>query len=169
VPAALGLARGELAGLDRDPSGLAGRGVLRQRRRRDVERRELVHHPGDPLGVGLLVDAVEAGDPLALDQLRDLFVGQDHQLLDQPVGLGLGDGLGCGHVPLVVEAEVGLGAVHLELGAGAALRQCRGGSARERDRLGHVPGRLRAAGEDLIELVVVQARVRADPAAVEAR
>ena len=40
-------------------------------------------------GSGCGVDPVDRRHPLALEQLGDLLVGEDHQPLDQPVGLGL--------------------------------------------------------------------------------
>ena len=55
---------------------------------------ELLDQALDPGRVGLGVDAVDRRHPLALEQLRDLLVGEDHQPLDQAVGLGLGDARG---------------------------------------------------------------------------
>ena len=123
----------------------------------------------DPLGVGLLVDPVEGRDALALEQLGDLLVGEDHQLLDQLVRLGLRTP--SARRPRRRRSKLNSGS---ELSTssdapGAAPASAAARLARQGQRLGD---RLRAAlalpGEDLVELVVVQPRVRADPAAVEA-
>ena len=76
----------------------------------------------DPLGVRLLVDAVDRRDAAALEQLGDTLVGEDHQVLDQPVGLGLRDRVGARHLA-VLEAELGLEALDLERGAAAGARR----------------------------------------------
>ena len=70
--------------------------------------RQLIDEPLDPRRVGLLVDAVDGGHAAALAELGDLLVGEDHQLLDQPVGLGLLDGFGAHHRAVVVELELRL-------------------------------------------------------------
>ena len=111
-----------------------------------------------------------SGTRRALEQRGDLLVGEDHQPLDQPVGLGLRDAAGGDDVAVLVEAELGLAGFDVELAAGAALarapRPPRGRSpAARRPRR----GASLAPGEDPVELVVVEARVGADQAAVEAR
>ena len=75
----------------------------------------------DALGVGLLVDAVEAGDAVRLEMVRDGFVGREHELLDDAVGdvaLGAGDGL---HQSEVVEFDDGLGQIEVDRSAALAL------------------------------------------------
>ena len=94
MSASRGLAPGEATGLGGDATGLLGREPLAQRRGRHAERRQLLDQAFDPGRVGLGVDAVDRRHPLALEPLRDLLVGEDHQPLDQPVGLGLGDAVG---------------------------------------------------------------------------
>ena len=89
MAAPLGLPGDQPARLPGELARLLGGDRLRQRRRRDLEGRELLDQPPDPLRVGLLVDPVERRHAAALEQLRDTLVGEDHQLLDQPVGLGL--------------------------------------------------------------------------------
>ena len=73
------------------PPPATARGLLGDRRRRHVERGELVGQPLDRLGLGPLVDAVEGGQRAVLEHGRDRLVGGDHQVLDQPVRLGLLD------------------------------------------------------------------------------
>ena len=81
--------------------------------RRKVEGRQLLDQPADPLGIRLLVDAIEGGDATALEQLGDPLVGEDHQLLDQAVGLGLPHRVGADDLS-VLEPEIGLRALHVE-------------------------------------------------------
>ena len=169
VPAPRGLACRQAARLRRDLARLARREALAQRRRRHAERVQLGDQALDPGRVGLGVDAVERRHALALQELGDLFVGEDHQPLDQPVGLGLGHGVGAGHVARGVEAELGLGGLDVEAGRAAPLSQRRGDLARHRQRRGDRLGRPGATGEDRVELVVVEAGVGADAAAIEAR
>ena len=96
--------------------------------------------------VGLRVDPVDRRHPLALEQLRDLFVGEDHQALDQPVGLGLRHGAGADDVALRVEGELGLGGLDVEAGRPAALAERRRRRARDLERLGDLlRGRSRPA------------------------
>ena len=131
--------------------------------------RQLLDQALDPLRVRLRVDPVDRRHPLALEQLRDLFVGEDHQPLDQAVGLGLRDAAGADHVALRVEAELGLGGLDVEAGRAAVSRPAprprrgRRQAARRRPRA-RSPDRRRR-----VELVVVETGVGADPAAVEAR
>ena len=138
-------------------------------RRRNLEVVELGHEALDPRRVGLGVNPIDGGGALALEQLRDLLVGEDHQPLDQPVRLGLGDGAGLDRVAVGAEAELRLEGLDLETRRAAALSEPRGGSAGYRERLGNWLGGLSPAGEHLVEAVVVETSVGADPAAVEAR
>ena len=127
-PARLG---GDLAGLRAAPEPWP------QRRRRHPERVQLLDQALDPRRVGLGVDAVDRRHPLALEQLRHLFVGEDHQPLDQAVGLGLRRPSGrATTLPLGVEAELGLGGLDVEAGRAALLAQRRRGLAGDRQRLG---------------------------------
>ena len=111
---------------------------------------------------------VEGRDPAPLEQGGDLLVGEDHQALDQPVGLGLLDPASGDDVACLVELELGLAGGDRQLAGGAGLaeagRRRPGDPERLRDLL---RGRL-AAGEDAVEAVVVEARVGADHAAIEA-
>ena len=168
VASAFCLAADEPARGSRQLAGLLGGDGVGQRGRRKIEGRQLLDQPADPLGVRLLVDAVEGGDATALEQLGDLLVGEDHQLLDQAVGLGLLDRVRADDLS-VLEAELGLGALNVERRAGPASREGRSRLPCERQRLGDPAGRPRPTAEDLVELVVVEPRVRADQAAVEAR
>ena len=81
-----------------------------------------------------------------------------------------GDAAGADDVAVGVEAELRLARLDVEAGRAAALAERRGGLAGDRERLGdRAPAARAAAGEDRVELVVVEAGVGADPAAVEAR
>ena len=163
------LAGGQAARLGGDLARLARGDALAQRRGRDAERVQLRDQPLDPRRVGLGVDAVDRRHPLALQELGHLLVGEDHQPLDQAVGLGLRHAARAGHVALGVEAELRLEGLDVEARRPAVLAQRRRGLPRHRQRLGDSLGRPRAAGEDRVELVVVEAGVGADAAAVEAR
>ena len=168
VAAALGLAGDQPARLAGELPRLLRGDRVGQGRRRDVEGRELLDQPADALGIGLFVDPVEGRDAATLEQLGDPLVGEDHQVLDQAMGLGLLHGLGTDHLT-VLETELGLEALYLERGARPAAGERRRGLARERQRLGDRIGGPPPAGEDLVELVVVEAGIRPDRAAVEAR
>ena len=60
--------------------------------------------------LGPLVHPVQRRHRALLEHARDLLVGGDHQVLDQPVGLGLRDRSAADHVPRPVELELRLGA-----------------------------------------------------------
>jgi len=169
VPAPSRLLGNEPARLGGQLRRLARRGRAAQRRGRDFELVQLRYQPLDPRRVRLGMDAVDRRHPLALEQPRDLFVGEDHQPLDQAMGLGLGDAAGADRVAARVEAELGLEGLDVEAGRAAPLAQRRGRLARHRHRLADRIRRFGAAGEDDVELVVVEPRVGADAAAVEAR
>ena len=139
VPAALGLAADQAARLRRQLGRLRRGDALRigQRRRRQVERGELLEQDRDPARVRVLVDAVERRRPATLAELGDALVGEDHQLLDQPVGLGLLDRVGADDVAVGVEAELGLGGRDLECrrrGGARAARPPPAGRARAAPR-----------------------------------
>jgi hypothetical protein len=114
------------------------------------------------------VHAVEGGDPSLLEQPRHLLIGEDHQPLDQAMRFGLGDRPRRGDTPVRVEAELRLARLDLERFA-AIARQRGSGRTRDRQRLLDRVRRRLAAGEDMVELVVVEPGVGADPAAIEAR
>jgi hypothetical protein len=113
------------------------------------------------------VDAIESGDLTVLEELRDLLVAQDHQVLDQAVSLGLGD-LARPDDRAVVEVELGLAPGHHDRRGRAVPGEGGGDSSGELDLRADGLGSALARGEYLIELVVVQARVGPDPAAIEA-
>ena len=126
--------------------------------------------PLDPRRVGLLVDAVDGGHPPALAELGDLLVGEDHQVLDQPVGLGLRDGVGrATTAPSSSNSNSGSNDSTSSDPTGRRAASAAAARRARPERLGDLGGRPRAPGEDLVELVVVEARVGADPAAIEAR
>ena len=58
---------------------------LGQRRRRQAERFELVDQPLNGLPVGPLVNPVQRRHATLVQHPRHLFVGGDHQMLDQAV------------------------------------------------------------------------------------
>src|SRR5436190_4551915 len=147
---------------------LLGRKQLRQRRRRDLERRELRDESLHAGRLGALVDAVQRRDLALREQPRDLFVGGDHQVLDHPVRLGLQLRGRLDHVAVQIEAELRLGALeHQRAALRAALLQRRRRGSRCGEWGGdRLVGALEA-GEDAVDLVVVQARVGADARAVE--
>ena len=68
----------------------AGDDALGQRGRGNSERGQLLDQAFDALRVGLFVHPVERRDVASFQKLGHPLVGQDHQMLDQPVGLGLG-------------------------------------------------------------------------------
>ena len=90
-------------------------------------------------------------------------------MLDQAVRLGLSHAAGGDHPAVGVELELRLERLDLERAHRPALGQERSRAPGERQRLGDLGRRLRAAGEDLVELLVVEPGVRADPASIEAR
>ncbi len=169
VPASRRLARHQPARLRGQLGGFARCRRAAQRRRRDLELVQLRDQPLDPRRVGLGVDPVDRRHALALQQLGDLLVGEDHQPLDQAVRLGLGDTARADDVAARVEAELGLEGLDVEAGRAAPLAQRRGRLAGDRQRLGDRFGRFRPPREDDVQLVVVEPRVGADAAAVEAR
>ena len=107
--------------------------LVGERRGRDVEGGKLLDQPLDSVWIRLFVNAVERRDAATLEQLGDALVGEDHQVLDQAVGLGLRDRVGSDHLA-ILEAELGLEALHLERGARAAAGERRRG----------IPGEARA-------------------------
>ena len=111
--------------------------------------------------------SVQGGDVLSLQQLGDPLVGEDHQLLDQGMGLGLWHRAGPDDVA-VLEVELGLEALHLERSSGAALCEHGSGPARELDRPDDRFGGPLAPGEDPVEMVVVEPSVGANQTSVEA-
>ncbi len=113
--------------------------------------------------------AVDRRHPPALEVLRDLFVGEDHQPLDQPVRLCLRNRPGADHVAARVELELRLGGLDLEARASSALAELCGQRPRDLERRGDPLERALAPGEDPVEPVVVEAGIGADPAAIEAR
>ena len=115
---------------------LRRRHVPGQRRRGHLERGQLCHETLDPRRLGALVHAIQAWHLLPLQQVRDGFVGGDHQMLDQPVRLGLRARMYLGDVAALVEDELGLLGVDRQR---AALLACpserRGSFTRRLERL----------------------------------
>ena len=149
---------------------LLRREALAQRRRRDA-RAPPAARPGVRSGAGR-AGRGRGRSPAparAARQLRDLLVGEDHQPLDQAVGLGLGDRRGrrrrCprrrSRTPARPIRRRGWSAPRCSPSAAATSRAAASGSAT-------AAGGSRPAGEDRVELVVVEAGVGADAAAVEA-
>jgi hypothetical protein len=107
--------------------------VLGQRRRRDVERLELL---GQPLGgrrVGRFVHAVERGHLTVREVAGNLLVREDHQLLDRAVRLRLLLVVRRHYVAAVVELEDRLVRLDRQRAAlDAALVERSGQLARER-------------------------------------
>ena len=154
--------------LRRQVARLLRRERPRERRRGDVERVELRDQPFDPRWIRPLVDAVQGGELARLQEPRDGLVGGDHQVLDQPVRLGLLARLERAHVTVAVERELRLGRLdgqRAALVAGALQRRadcaCRG--------QGLGPRRLRRLGtrEDPVHARIVEPRVGADHGAVK--
>src|SRR3954466_11504400 len=112
------------------------RQVLADRRRRDVERGELLDQPQRTLAVGALVHAVERRDRLRVEQPLDLLVRRDHEVLDYPVRLGLLARPRRGDVAADAEVALRLACLDLErVLLQAALMQRRGDGARGLERL----------------------------------
>ena len=143
---------------------------LRQRRRRQVERRELLEQLRDPRRIGLLVDAVERRTR------RGARRGRATRSLVRTISCSISR---CASVcstafapitsPSASKLELGLGGGDLErvrCGARPAAAAARAGEVERRRRRRR--GRL-GSGEEAVELVVVEALVGADAAAVEAR
>ena len=150
VAAALGLARDQPARLarrarpPRSGESFSGSGGVGRSSAASCSNRTL-----DPLRVGLLVDPVERRHAAALAELGDLLVGEDHQLLDQPVGLGLRDRVRRDHVAR--RRRTRTRARRLETSSAPPRRRSRerrGGAAGERERLGDPLRRPLAAGEE---------------------
>src|SRR5207302_6256398 len=135
-------------------AGLRRRDVLRQRRRRHLERGELVDEPRDAIWIGAFVDAVQTWHPSALKQRRDRLVGGDHQVLDQAVGLRLYARGDRADVALVVERELVLGRFdHERASLRARTRQLRGGDPLRRKRRAPRVERVLVAGEAAVDML----------------
>ena len=67
---------------------LRGGHALGHRRVGHLERGELIYQPFDALWARALVHSIQARHPALGEQSCDGFVGGDHQVLDQAVGLG---------------------------------------------------------------------------------
>ncbi len=153
-----------------DVRRLRGRERLGHRRRRDVQRRELVDQAQHRLRLRALVDAVERRDRALVEHRRHRLVGGDHQVLDQPMRLGLDRRHRLDEVAAAVEGELRLDRLDGQRAAAlAAGLQRRRRRARGRERLGPRRLRLLVAGEDPVDAVVVQALVGADERAMEGR
>ena len=143
--------------------------VSGDRRRRQVERRELLDQGDHARPVGPLVDAVERRRPAAFELLGDALVGADHQLLDQRVRLRLLHRPSAVTLPSASNSNSGSVVVISSAESGDAGRRAprpRAGRARVAPR--PAPAARPAPGEELVELLVGEPHVRADPAAVEA-
>ena len=93
---------------------------VRRRAEAVAERRDELLELLDLERVGLLVDAVERRHVVVVEVLRDRLVGDQHELLDQPmrdVALGRDDRL---DHPLVVEDDLGFLQVEVDRAAAAA-------------------------------------------------
>ena len=153
-----------------DVRGLRRRHVLVHGRRRDAERRELLDEAQRALAVGLLVDAVQRRHPALGEHPRDLLVSRDHEVLDQPVRLGLLAGPRLRDVPAGVEAKLRLGGLEFERRLRQPALVQRGGDGASCGE-GRRPGleRRLVAREDSVDALVVQALVGADRRAIERR
>ncbi len=168
VLASARLSRDEAADLPHQLGRPARAKALGKGRRGYVERGELRNQALDPRWIGALVDAVEGRDLSPLAELGDLLVGEDHQVLDQAVRLRLGDRFRSHDGAVGVEVELGLERLDLQGADATAIGQRRGRPPRERKRLGDSRGSGLSPVEDPIELVVVEALVRADAGPLEA-
>ena len=139
------LARDPAADLADQVAGLGRAHALLRARRGHLDRRELVQQAVDARRVGLLVDAIERGRLSLLEQVGHLLVREDHQVLDQLVGLGLRDAVCADDRSVGVELELRLERLHLERAARAPLGQRSRCLARQLERLGDQLGR-RARG-----------------------
>ena len=139
-PRRCGLAPRQPARVGRHLPGRARREPLPERRRRHVERPQLLQQPFDPRRVGLGVDAVDGGDAAVDQELGDPLVGEDHQPLDQPVGLGLRHPVGGDDVAVGVELELRLGRFDVEAGSAAVLAERGGDVAGRGERFGDLAG-----------------------------
>ena len=150
---------------------LRRRHVLAHRRRRDAERRELLDEPQRALAVGLLVDAVQRRHAALGQQPRDLLVGRDHEVLDEPVRLGLLARAATRRRARRRRSETPARTSRARAPTAHRRRSCSaaetraGRGERRRPRL----ERRLVAGEDPVDALVVQARVGADRRAVERR
>ena len=120
-------------------------------------------------GSGCSWTRYRAGTPRCSEQLGDLLVGEDHQMLDQPVGLRLGHRAGAVTAPSASKLNSGSNDSTSSDPHRSSGGERGGRAARQGERLRHLRRRLGATGEELIELVVVEACVGADAAPVEAR
>ena len=82
--------------------------MLGQRRRGYLQGGQLIGQALHALGLGTLVNAEQARHAALLEQSRDGLVGSDHQMLDQPVGLGLRAPAHLRDVALIIEGELRL-------------------------------------------------------------
>jgi hypothetical protein len=108
------LGRHDARDLGHGVGGLLRRHLLRQRRSRDVEARELLGQEGDRLRLGPLVDAVQRRQPLVGQIAGHLLVREDHQHLDHAVRLRLRLVTHARHVAVRVELEGRLERAELE-------------------------------------------------------
>ena len=147
-----------------------GREPLRQRRRRHVERGELLDQALDPRAGRAARGRGRASARLApLAELGDLLVGEDHQVLDQAVRLGLGDRPR--RRPRRRRRRSSNSGSNDSTSSGRPRRRSASAAAASRASASGSAtalGRRSRAGEDRVELVVVEPRVGADAAAVEA-
>ena len=159
-----------MRGLRDRHAGLLRRQVLAHGRSRDVQRRELREQPLHARRIGRLVDAVERRQLARRQQLRDRFVGRDHQVFDQPVRLRLLGWQQRLDVTLAREAELGLARLHGQRAARLArVRERPRHLARRGQRRRPRVERALGTGEDPVHTRVVEPLVGADDRAVEGR
>ena len=140
-----------------------------QRRRRNAEVGELGDQALDPFGVGLGVDAVDRRHPLRSSSCATCslarIISRSISRWDSVCGTGAGAERPRPSRRSRTRARPTRPRGWSDRGARPAPPPCGGRSRSARRPLRGA----RAAGEDLVELVVVEADVGADPAAVEAR
>ena len=148
---------------DESSSGSGGVGTL--------ERRELLDQPRDPLRVGLLVDAVERRHAACARAARPPARWRGSSAARSAGGpRSAATARAPTTSPSASKLELGLERLDLERRHAAAARPApppRARASASGSATGSGGGS--RAGEDLVELVVVEARVGADQAAVEAR
>jgi hypothetical protein len=116
------------------------------------------------------VDAVERRDRALVEHRRHRLVGGDHQVLDEPVRLGLDRRHRLDQVAAAVEGELRLDRLDGQRAAALAPRLERRSPPRAAgERLRPRLLRVLVAGEEAIDAVVVQALVGADRRAMNGR
>ena len=162
-------ALGDLPGQRR---GLRGRHALRfgRRRRRHAEIGEHRDQPRDRLRLGRVVDAVERLAAAAAQQPGDGLVGEDHELLDEHVGVRLALEPRVGDPSLAVEGERGLGRFYAErTSREPPSAQLLGQALGVAERLFDLLRKLLPSGQRVLGEPVREPRIAPDHRAVEHR